>query len=98
MLSTTPASPSGVVLEREEGGFGTRRQILETTAHRLFLVIPSVMALYGLAGVTWPVFVLGLGLLLNCAMYASVRRNLAVNLWGHILIGSYFSICAVSWR
>ena len=96
MLSTSTASPSGTVLEREDGDLSARRQTLEITAHRLFLVIPAMMALYALAGVTWPVYVLGFGLLLNCAMYASVRRNLAVNLWSHILIGSYFLICAVT--
>ncbi|MCH2102202.1 MAG: hypothetical protein MK209_09810, partial [Planctomycetes bacterium] len=96
MLSTSTASPSGKILDREDGDLSTRRQVLETTAHRLFLVIPAVMALYAVAGVTWPVYALGFGLLLNCAMYMSVRRDLAVNLCGYILIGSYFLICAVT--
>ncbi|MAW59922.1 MAG: hypothetical protein CMJ94_03685 [Planctomycetes bacterium] len=96
MLSVSTDRPSGPALDREDGDLSARRQTLETTAHRLFTVIPCVMALYALAGVSWPVYILGFGLLLNLAMYVSVRRNVAVNLWGHILIGSYFSICAVT--
>lgn len=96
MLSTAAPSAPGSFLEAEDGDLGARRQILETTAHRLFLVIPAVMALYALANVTWPVYILGFGLLLNTAMYFSVRRGIAVNLWGYVLIASYFSICAVT--
>lgn len=97
MLSASPADTRGSFLDRQDqGDFGSRRQVLETTAHRLFLVIPAVMALYALAGVTWPVYVLGAGLALNTAMYFSVRKGIAVDLWGHVLIGSYFSICAVT--
>jgi signal transduction histidine kinase/DNA-binding response OmpR family regulator len=96
MLSAAAPSPSGSFLEAEDGDLGARRQILETTAHRLFLVIPAIMVLYALANVTWPVYVLGFGLLLNTAMFFSVRRGLAVNLWGYVLISSYFTICAVT--
>jgi len=96
MSASAPSSLAESVLHAEAGAQATRRVTLETTAKRLFWIIPMVMTLYALVGVSWPLYILGIGFALNLAMWWSIKRDLAVDVWGHVMIGSYFSICAVT--
>ncbi len=73
-----------------------RRAVLETTAKRLFPIIPICALFYALVGVMWPVWILAVAFVLNIAMFWCVRRNRGVDAWGHILIGLFFSVCAVT--
>ena len=96
MQETSHAPRSTAFLSAADSDRESRRAILQTTAHRLFLVIPAIALLYLAAGVAWPAVVLALGFFLNVAMWFSMKRNWAVDIWGFVLIGSYFTICAVT--
>jgi signal transduction histidine kinase/DNA-binding response OmpR family regulator len=96
MQDTTHAPRSTAFSSAADSDRESRRAILQTTAHRLFLVIPAVALLYLAAGVAWPAVILSAGFVLNLAMWYAMKRDWAVDQWGFILIGSYFTICAVT--
>ncbi len=96
MQDTSHAPRSTAFLSAADSDCESRRAILQTTAHRLFLVIPAVALLYLAAGVAWPAVILSVGFVLNLAMWFAMKRDWAVDQWGFVLIGSYFTICAVT--
>lgn len=96
MQDTSHAQQSTAFLSAADSDREGRRAILQTTAHRLFLVIPAIALLYLAAGVAWPAVILAVGFVLNMAMWFSMKRKWAVDQWGFVLIGSYFTICAVT--
>jgi signal transduction histidine kinase/CheY-like chemotaxis protein len=96
MQESSHAPQSTAFLSAADSDQSDRRAILQTTAHRLFLVIPAIALLYLAAGVAWPAVILAVGFVLNIAMWFSMKRNWAIDLWGYVLIGSYFTICAVT--
>ncbi len=96
-MQDTPHAPrSTAFLSAADSDRESRRAILQTTAHRLFLVIPAIALLYLAAGVAWPAVILTAGFFLNLAMWFAMKRDWAVDQWGFVLIGSYFTICAVT--
>jgi signal transduction histidine kinase/CheY-like chemotaxis protein len=96
MSNPAQASASTTFKNAKNSDLEVRRAILEKTARRLFLVIPAILVLYLAAGIAWPAVILGLGFFLNLGMYISMKRSWAVDQWGFVLIGSYFTICAVT--
>jgi signal transduction histidine kinase/DNA-binding response OmpR family regulator len=96
MSNPAQASASTTFKNAKNSDLEVRRAILEKTARRLFLVIPAILVLYLAAGIAWPAVILGLGFFLNLGMYMSMKRSWAVDQWGFVLIGSYFTICAVT--